>query len=225
MTDTSVIAAKPLDTRAIQPKRTSRRWVLGLVVVGAVFGPFLPAAYHVVLGSNFHTVAPGRCYRAAQPSAHSLETLVREYGIQSVINLRGPNPGEDWYDEELESAQRLKLRIASVNMSASFQPLERSLKQLVDTLDQFPEPILIHCNSGSDRSGLAGACFLLLKTNSTLDQARSQLSLRYGHVFWGMAASQDRVVDQYQAWLETQGLVHQPDHFRHWAREVYIKDD
>jgi len=206
-------------------KRSKARWALGLVTI-ALAAIFLPQALRVTLGSNFHAVVEQRLYRAAQPSGSTLEHYVRNYGIRTVINLRGPNnKGEDWFEEEQQAVRRCQVNFVSVNMSASDKPQEQELRNLINTFDQLPEPFLVHCNSGSDRSGFASACFLLLKTDTDVQQARGQLSLRFGHLAWGKARCLSQVLDQYQEWLDAEGLDHQPNHFRHWARLVYEKDD
>jgi len=205
-------------------KKTWKRWLL--VFAGLVLAiPFLPEMYHVILGSNFHTVIEKEFYRAAQPSGASLEKIIHQFGIRTVINLRGPNTGEDWFDEEEKMALGSGVLFKSVNMSASDKPQDPELRNLIDNFDRCPLPILVHCNSGSDRSGFASACYLLLKTNASLEEARGQLSIRYGHFPWGKAGCQSQVLDQYAAWLQSQNLIHHPDHFRRWAREIYQKDD
>jgi protein tyrosine/serine phosphatase len=186
---------------------------------------FLLEVLRVTLGSNFHTVVDQCLYRAAQPTGAALESYVRDYGIHTVINLRGPNQGEDWFDEEEQAAKRQQVEFVSVNISASDKPQEQELRQLIRAFDDCPTPILVHCYSGSDRSGFASACYLLLCTKSTLEEARSQLSLRFGHFPWGKAGCLNQVLDQYKEWLVAQGIQHQPDRFRHWVREVYQKDD
>ncbi|MFD2031462.1 tyrosine-protein phosphatase [Ancylobacter dichloromethanicus] len=46
------------------------------------------------------------------------------------------------------------------------------------------KPILIHCQAGADRSGLASALYLAaIKKNSAEAEAEAQLSIRYGHFF------------------------------------------
>jgi hypothetical protein len=83
----------------------------------------------------------------------------------------------------------------------------------------------VHCYSGSDRSGFASACYLLLHTKSSVPEARAQLSLRFGHFPWGKAACLNQILDQYHAWLDSHNWNHSPDHFRFWASEIYQKDD
>jgi protein-tyrosine phosphatase len=220
---TADTSARPESTAA-PPKRRRTRWILG-ILLAALAIPFLLEVVRVTLGSNFHAVVEGRCYRAAQPSGASLENYVRTYGIRTVLNLRGDNKTEDWFVQEEEIAQRTKVHFVSINLSASDKPLPDEISKLVESIEQGPEPMLLHCNGGSDRSGLASACFLLLKTGATLEEARSQLSLRFGHFPWGRAACQGQVLDQYKDWLDSQGLTHQPEHFRHWATKLYVKDD
>jgi protein tyrosine phosphatase (PTP) superfamily phosphohydrolase (DUF442 family) len=206
-------------------RRLVRRWALGIGVV-ALAALFVPEIVRVTLGANFHAVIDGRFYRAAQPSGPSLANAIRAYGIRTVVNLRGPNnDGEDWYEEEKQVAARTGIQFVSVNMSASDKPQEAELRKLIDTFDQCPVPILVHCNSGSDRSGFASACFLLMTPGAGLDEARAQLSIRYGHFPWGRAGCLSQVLDQYQKWLDGQGLSHEPGRFRRWAREIYQKDD
>jgi protein tyrosine phosphatase (PTP) superfamily phosphohydrolase (DUF442 family) len=195
----------------------------GLLLLAAAF---LPEFLRVTLGSNFHAVIEDRFYRAAQPSGATLESYIHDYGIRTVINLRGPNnKGEDWFDEEDLTARRCGVNFVSINMSASDKPQEQELRKLIDTFDQCSVPMLVHCNSGSDRSGFASACYLLMKTKATLAEARCQLSLRYGHFPWGRAGCLNQVLDQYKAWLDSHKLDHEPDRFRHWAAFIYQKDD
>lgn len=179
----------------------------------------------VVLGSNFHTVVPGECYRSAQPSPRSLEDMARTRGIRTVINLRGRNENEDWFQREVEAAQRLGVNLVHIMMSGNRKPEETHLRKLVETLDNAPRPILVHCCQGGDRSGMAAACYLLLHTPADLAQAERQLSLRFGHNPWGRAGCQEEILRAYGAWLEGQNLLHAPDYFRKWVENGYVKDD
>src|SRR5580692_2692348 len=50
--------------------------------------------------NNFDTVDAGRVYRSGQMPATRLGQVVRDHGIKTVLNLRGPNPKKDWYRAE-----------------------------------------------------------------------------------------------------------------------------
>ncbi len=192
--------------------------VLGLALV------LLAEVLRVFVGSNFHTVVPHECYRCGQPSPRTLTELVRSLGIRTVINLRGHQTDEEeewWYRPEVEAAERLGVRLVPIGLSAYTPPTAEALRDLIHALDDSPEPILLHCHSGADRSGLASAFYLLLKTDTPLDEARRQIHWRYGHNPWGGAACQREVLGQYADWLRAHGWQHQPERFRHWATVEY----
>lgn len=44
-----------------------------------------------------------------------------------------------------------------------------------------PKPLLIHCQSGADRSGLVAALYVAEVERRPVDEAARQLSLIYGH--------------------------------------------
>ena len=50
---------------------------------------------------NFGVLQPGRIYRSGQMPSGVLARTVREHHIKTVLNLRGPNPRESWYREEV----------------------------------------------------------------------------------------------------------------------------
>jgi protein tyrosine/serine phosphatase len=55
------------------------------------------------------------------------------------------------------------------------------MAQILDILRRAPKPLLIHCQSGSDRSGLVAALFEYAIAHAGAAQADRQLSLVYGH--------------------------------------------
>src|SRR5438876_527431 len=75
------------------------------VLLVAAASPFLGP-----LGENFHLVIPGSVYRSGQLSPESLEDRATRNGIRSVINLRGANPGEEWYEMECAVARHQGLK-------------------------------------------------------------------------------------------------------------------
>jgi protein tyrosine phosphatase (PTP) superfamily phosphohydrolase (DUF442 family) len=174
----------------------------------------------VAVGTNFFAVAKGRCYRCAQPGPDDVRLLARRLGIRSIINMRGFDE-KPWYREERAAAERLGVAFADAGIWAAWQPGETEFLNVIRAVDESPEPMLIHCQSGSDRSGLAAAIFLLLKTDASVAEASGQLSLRFGHNPWGTAGCMGRIFSSYAAWLAEQGWTHRPDRFRLWANEAY----
>jgi protein tyrosine/serine phosphatase len=199
--------------------RAWRRPVLwGLLVLALVPGWRL---YHILLAGNFHVVDESRCYRAAQPTAAELTAMVRRYGIRTVINLRGISDDEEWYPLEVKVAKDLGIELVDVGMWSNSPPEIQEFRNLIHALADGKEPLLIHCNSGSDRTGLGSALYLLLRTDATLPQARQQLGLYYGHIPYSRASCQDRVLDCYENWLSNNNQRHTPELLRRWGLDVY----
>jgi protein tyrosine/serine phosphatase len=189
--------------------------VVGLLLMGGT------ECARIFVGLNFHQVVAGRCIRSAQPSGRELESVIERFGVCTVVNLRGDNGGEAWYENERVMAPRLGARFVDAGMWTNVAPSSNELQIVVNALADAPEPIWIHCNGGNDRSGFASALYLLLRTDADPGAARGQLSLRYGHWPWGRASCQGVVLDEYERWLRETGYEHTPERLRRWAREVY----
>jgi hypothetical protein len=190
-------------------------------VVGGLSLAVLTYALYVVAGPNFHSVIPGAVYRAAQPSGRTLAWLVRHLGIRTVVNLRGCCDPLPWYRDQCVAANGLNVSQEDIAFSANRLPSVHAVRQLIDVLDHSEFPILLHCNKGADRSGLASAIVLLLQTDAQPSVARAQLSIRYGHLSVGPTAYIDRFFDLYEEWLAARGLAHSPAVFHRWAWRDY----
>lgn len=131
---------------------------------------------------NFATVVAGEVYRSAQPTEAELAKYVSDHGIKTVLNLRGQQkPSSEWYSEEIAASQKLGLVHIDYRMSASRRLTQGQVLELAEIMRTAQKPLLIHCMSGSDRTGLASAIYRLLVAGTTEDEAGSQLSIRYGH--------------------------------------------
>jgi hypothetical protein len=175
----------------------------------------------VMFGKNFHTVVPGRVYRCAQLSGEMLRSLLQDYRIRTVINLRGFSGTFPWYLEEARATHAGNVAQEDVCFSAGRLPSTRELRRFIDVLDRCEYPILLHCRRGADRTGMAAAIVLLLETDLPLDRACRQLGIRYGHLALGRPASLDRFFELYQEWLDHKKLTHSKASFRRWATEEY----
>jgi undecaprenyl-diphosphatase len=182
------------------------------VLFVAAASPFLGP-----LSENFHLVIPGRVYRSGQLSAASLGEHAAREGIRTVINLRGANPGQAWYDRECAAAHLQDLNYYDLPVDSQC-PTASELRELLNVLESCPKPALIHCQSGIDRSGIVAAiCVLLLDESGTVEQARTHLGWRYGHMPWRDNMSvQVRFLQDYENWLRIHGRTHDRSQFRAW---------
>jgi protein tyrosine/serine phosphatase len=180
------------------PRRRRRRWVW--VVVAAVVIPVAVKEGDVLFGENFHTVVPGELYRSAQLSGSHLERHVRAEGIRTVINLRGPNPGSPWYDDEVRACERLGVTHIDVRMSAKELPPPAEAAVLMAALHDAPRPLLVHCKNGADRSGLACAAYMIAERGVDAQTAASdQLHIWYGHMPVGPTQAMDQFFTMYES--------------------------
>ena len=202
----------------------SRARVLFLGVGVAAFVMFAAECLRIFVGSNFHTVIQGRCFRSAQPTAKFLESVQKSHGVYTVINLRDTNPGEPWFEEEDAAAKRLGINLIPAGLSSKEQPPAHDFHRFVRAIKEAKEPVLIHCANGNDRSGFAAAVYLMVHTDTPVRQARGQLSLRYGHFAWTKASCLHRILDSYEGWLAETNKAHSPDNFYDWSMNVYQQE-
>jgi len=133
---------------------------------------------------NIHTVIPGRLYRSAELGHARFEQVITRFHIRTVINLRGADPGQPWYENELAAARAVGAHHIDLRMSATHLPSSGKLHELETVLAQAEPPILVHCQGGADRSGLVAALYMFWIAHLPAAEAATQLSFRYGHFPW-----------------------------------------
>ena len=175
----------------------------------------------VFVGGNFHTIDAQRLYRCSQPGPERLRGLIKTYGIKTVVNLRGCCDPTPWYRDEATICQEMGANLEDLAFSANRLPSSKAFKQLADVLEQAEEPLLIHCNRGIDRTGLASAVWQLLKTDATPAKAYWQLSPRFGHFRFGRTAHMDEAIDMYIEWLAVENRVHSPAQLHDYIEHHY----
>jgi protein tyrosine/serine phosphatase len=137
---------------------------------------------HLQLTGNFHVALAGQLYRSAQPTPAQIDHYADAYGVRTVLNLRGAHANAAWYRDEISETNRLGLRHVDFRMSASKELSAADTARLLTILRQSPKPILVHCQSGADRSGLVAAIFLRDIAGVDAATAAGQISLYYGHI-------------------------------------------
>src|SRR5205085_4891759 len=158
------------------------RWIkIGIVAVGLTAGSCGAYWGAIQYQGNFHTVKEGAFYRSAQLSKDELHSAIREHKIRSVLNLRGAHPGQAWYDEELAVSQPLGVAHYDYSLSAHRFVTGQQISELLGILRDAPKPLLVHCKSGADRTGLVSALYRYAVEHADAADADRQLSLAYGH--------------------------------------------
>jgi protein tyrosine/serine phosphatase len=165
---------------------TTGRLLTGLnaLIVASVIAVGAAAGYGAILRAtgNVHTVVNSVLYRSAQLTGAQFETVIRQYGIKSILNLRGGTPTDPWYTAEVSVSKNRGVAHLDHAISAHRRVTPEQIADLLSILRRAPKPLLIHCRSGADRSGLVAALFLLLEVeHDDPTDAGRQLSLAYSH--------------------------------------------
>ena len=122
------------------------------------------------------TVERGRFYRSGQMQPAMLAHAIDSRGIRTVINLRGSSPDETWYVREVETCARMGVTHHDLDWTKRRIPEPESLARFVELVETSDPPMLIHCQGGVHRSGVASAMYLLVRGRS-VEEARKQLGL------------------------------------------------
>ncbi len=110
---------------------------------------------------NFHWVEPGKAARAAQAYAGFLTPFLRAHGIRGVINLRGSNPNFRWWRYETTACARAGIVHRDVKLNSRQLPTRAMVLDLLQAFETVPQPFLLKCSGGQDRTSFAAALYLL----------------------------------------------------------------
>jgi protein tyrosine/serine phosphatase len=160
-------------------RRLARVTAIGLLSALVVSGAYLVT---LRLDGNFNIVVSGELYRSGQMKAQQLDGYSDRYGIKTIVNLRGSNPGTPWYDIEVAESRRLHIAHVDFALSARREVTAQQAGELVALLRNAQKPILINCKAGADRSGLVSALYLAAIKKWSPELAKEQLSIRFGHL-------------------------------------------
>ncbi|MBO3761111.1 dual specificity protein phosphatase family protein [Ciceribacter sp. L1K22] len=160
-------------------KRLLKRAGLGTLVVVLGLGAWLG---YLQFSGNFHEVLPGKFYRSAQLSPEALAGYIDRYGIATVINLRGENPQDQWYRDEMKAVQDRGAVYLNFRMSAKRELTMEESFRLVALMRDAKGPILVHCQGGADRTGFASVLYLQQIAGVDEETAELQLTPLFGHL-------------------------------------------
>lgn len=109
-----------------------------------------------------------RLYRSAQPTRKGMHNLKRR-GIVTVLNLRSFHSDRD----ELEG---IELASEHISMTAWSPKEEEIVRFLQIVSDSKKIPVLIHCQHGADRTGVACAAYRIVVENWSKEEAIREMT-------------------------------------------------
>ena len=190
--------------------------VSGVLIVCCIFS-------FLFFSKNFQEVVDGRIFRSAQFSGTKLEKYIRKHELKTIINLRGENEGKEWYETEKEIAANNHVEFYDLGLEALTLPPFLLLDPIVETLQSAKRPLLIHCRSGVDRTGLVSALALAIESDPPISLVKKQLPLNpltrlfrdsVGVVFFSA----------YEKWLSETDNEHSADNLLYYIEREYVDD-
>jgi len=161
--------------------------VLGLVII--MYGLFFADSW---IKGNFHVITENQAYRSRQLDKKLLTYYINKYDIKAIINLRGAEPGKDWYDDELDVCSTYGIKHYDLDMAMDREPTDEQIKTLIDFFKTAPRPVFIHCLGGSDRTGLAATLWKIVMDKQDKKKAAKHMLFFYGHMPFGKARPLDK---------------------------------
>ncbi|MBX2810147.1 MAG: tyrosine-protein phosphatase [Cellvibrionaceae bacterium] len=167
---------------------------------------------------NFYPIS-AKAYRSNHPGPSFINKVQRDYGIRSIINLRGRNTTGQYLLEK-EACDKLGINLIDASTTSRHLPEVKDILALKTIFENAAHPILIHCKSGADRAGLASVLYQHFIDDVPIAQAFSQLNWKYGHFRWADTGKLDYFFDAFLAFEKDK-----PDtRFLDWLQHHYDRD-
>ncbi len=210
-------------------KRVSMAWRTGLIDhspewMRRIFGPsaiyldmmLMDHGLFRCVYLNKHALAHD-AWRSAQPAPHQLRAMKRA-GIKTIVNLRGERMcGSYWLEEKL--CRELGLKLVNFQVRSRAAPSVDEIRQAKALFAGIEYPMLMHCKSGADRAGLMSVLYRHFREGVPIEDARNELSLKYGHIRQANTGILDYVFDSYVADNRIE-----PMPFMQWVETRYDPD-
>jgi len=155
---------------------TRRKWIVGLIVAFVLLAVGGAATVVIVLRDypthHFGVVRTGVLYRSGQPNSVALRRIRKEAGsLKTVINLRGEQPDAKWYAEEQRYCEAHQIKLINVTMGDA-NHMHSNIRAVLEVLaDAANQPVLVHCEAGSVRTGFVAAAYRIAMEGWSLSQA------------------------------------------------------
>lgn len=133
--------------------------------------------WNYLVEKNFDAVVPGKIYRSGQPGPAQLASWIDRYGLKTILVLK---PTLRPYEQEIATQHGVRLHHIVVSTRQGMP--EEQWQQIKAILtDEQNYPLLFHCHSGADKTGLVAALYRVEIQGWPLWKALLEMDL-HGHV-------------------------------------------
>jgi len=204
--------------RAVHAVKTARgpmqtRWQK---VLGHIESFFIDDGFMSYIFPNRHRIGKNM-WRSSQPHYLQIHGLARK-GIRTIINLRGARDCATYFLEE-RACRENGIKLVDFPVNSRQPPKLEILERLEKLFTEIEYPALMHCKAGSDRVGIMSALYLLIAEKRPIEEAKKQLSLRFGHMRHAKTGVLLKFLETFQEFSEKNGAD-----FMTWARNHYDRD-
>lgn len=168
---------------------------------------------------NFHRVS-GDTFRSSQPTMWQLRRMVKKYGIKTILNLKGANPGSAYWAFEKEQCAKLGVKLVDIEIKSRETPTAGDVRHAKEVFESIEYPMWMHCKAGADRTGIYATLFQYFHLHMPIEKTDQLKLWPFGHIRHSEAGKIDNYLEQY--------LAYQQDHpevdLLEWAETVADRD-
>lgn len=178
---------------------------------------FVDHGFFRMMYNNFYPLS-GDMYRLSHPSPHKIRKYQAQYGIKTIVNLRGPNKYGSYILEE-ETCKKQGIELVNIRILSRDVPTKEQIFAFKEMFETITYPAMMHCKSGADRAGIASVLYLVFMHNTPVDEAMKQLARKYGHFKSNKTGILDHFFECYLAFN-----AHTPTPFLDWVEHHFDRE-
>ncbi len=138
--------------------------------------------YHQSRTYHFLTSQEGVLYRSGLLAPDRLESVIRDYGIKTVVNLKSVSENQGaWHEAEIAATAKAGAQHLDLAMPPETPPTEEQIRTWIALFkDPGRVPVLVHCHHGVIRTGMLVAVYEIQFGGKSGEQALRDM-VSFGH--------------------------------------------